>query len=467
MKESLYKRMFKLIVQHWPYLLLSTVAALIYVALNSASIWLTASLINNILMDFDKLISDQARLAGQEILSLNEKLKFWTNGFILRDTPQETLKVLCLSIVAIFLTKNIFLYLKNILMALVQFQLITDLRNRLYEHFNSLSLSYFNQKKSGELTSIIINDVANLQRSISTTFNKLLIEPINILVFTILLFGLTGVLGKLISVDAYLLVWYRLGIALFGLLFYFGITKFSLKISKKQLVKLLLVGVVIAAHWVTFFTAIKLSNVSVALVCFSTSTLFTSLLEPLYFKRKIKAYELMFGIIIILGLYFIFSFEFKYVIGMTLSVVSAALASWFTVLNGVLVKENKAKIISFYELLGAFIVVSVYLLISFKAEINQFAIPITDVKWLIILGIVCTAFAFIVSVEVMKKISPYTVTMSVNLEPIYSILLALLIWPESEIMSYGFYMGTIIVIATIFLNAFLKNKLSKEKRVLL
>ncbi len=180
--------MFKLIVQHWPYLLLSTVAALIYVALNSASIWLTASLINNILMDFDKLISDQARLAGQEILSLNEKLKFWTNGFILRDTPQETLKVLCLSIVAIFLTKNIFLYLKNILMALVQFQLITDLRNRLYEHFNSLSLSYFNQKKSGELTSIIINDVANLQRSISTTFNKLLIEPINILVFTILLF---------------------------------------------------------------------------------------------------------------------------------------------------------------------------------------------------------------------------------------------------------------------------------------
>jgi drug/metabolite transporter (DMT)-like permease len=281
---------------------------------------------------------------------------------------------------------------------------------------------------------------------------------------TIVIFGLTGILGKLITTDSYLLVWYRLGIALVGVLIYFAFTKFSLKITKRELIRTSLVGIIIAVHWVTFFEAIKQSNVSVALVCFSSSTLFTALLEPIYFKRKIKAYELIFGILIITGLYFIFSFEFKYLVGMILSVVSAALASWFTVLNGILIKETKAKLISFYELLGAFIVVSLYLLVTKNGDITQFSVPVEDIKWLIILGTLCTAFAFIMGVEVMKKISPYTVTISVNLEPIYSIILALLIWPESETMSFGFYMGTIIVIATIFLNALFKNKFSKEKK---
>jgi len=283
---------------------------------------------------------------------------------------------------------------------------------------------------------------------------------------TVLIFGLTGVLGKLISIDSYLLVWYRTMIAVIALLGYFVFTKFSLKISKKELLKTLGVGVIIAIHWVTFFEAIKQSNVSVALVCFSSSTLFTSIIEPLYFKRKIKVYELIFGVVIILGLYFIFSFEFKYLIGMTLSIVSAALASWFTVLNGILIKETKAKTISFYELLGAFVVVGIYLFFSIEGDFSQLVISMSDFKWLLILGTVCTAFAFIMSVEVMKKISPYTVTMSVNLEPIYSIVLAILIWPESETMSYGFYMGSTIVIATIFLNALFKNKGIKMKKEL-
>ena len=279
---------------------------------------------------------------------------------------------------------------------------------------------------------------------------------------TVLIFGLTGVLGKLIQTDSYLLVWYRVGIALIALLGYFFITKHPLKIEKKLLGKILLVGVIIAVHWVTFFEAIKQSNVSVALVCFSSSTLFTSLIEPLYFKRRIKAYELVFGLLIIIGLYFIFSFEFKYITGMILSVFSAALASWFTVLNGKLIKETNARNISFYELLGAFVIVSIYLVIT-NGGFNStgFSIPVSDIKWLLILGLLCTSFAFIVSVEVMKKISPYTVTISVNLEPIYSILLALLIWPESETMTFGFYMGTLIVIATIFLNAVFKKKSKK------
>ncbi len=139
-------------------------------------------------MDFNKLLADQAQLAQQGALSINEQLKFWSNGLILRETPQDTLKVLCLMILAVFLSKNIFLYLKNILMMFVQIHLITDLRNQLYQHFQSLSLSYFHQRKSGELTSIIINDVSNLRRALGTSFHQLLVEPINLLVFSILLF---------------------------------------------------------------------------------------------------------------------------------------------------------------------------------------------------------------------------------------------------------------------------------------
>jgi subfamily B ATP-binding cassette protein MsbA len=197
MQESLYKRMFKLVIQHWPYLLLSTLASLIYVVLNSASIWLTASLINNILMDFQQLVADHSQLTGENSLTLNEKLKFWTDGFILRGTPQETLKVLCLIIMVVFLTKNIFLYMKNYFMTVVQFHLITEMRNRLYKHFNALSLSYFDQKKSGELTSIIINDVANLRRALGTSFHQLLVEPINLLAFIILLFIISWKLALL------------------------------------------------------------------------------------------------------------------------------------------------------------------------------------------------------------------------------------------------------------------------------
>ena len=189
--------MFKLVIQHWPYLLLSTLAALIYVVLNSASIWLTASLINNILMDFQQLLADHSQLTEKGALTLNEKLKYWTNGLILRETPHETLKILCISIMVVFLTKNVFLYMKNFLMTLVQFHLITELRNRLYKHFNALSFSYFDQKKSGELTSIVINDVANLRRALGSSFHQLLVEPINLLAFILLLFVISWKLALL------------------------------------------------------------------------------------------------------------------------------------------------------------------------------------------------------------------------------------------------------------------------------
>ena len=140
MENSIYKRLFKLVIKYWPFLVVSTLTAFIYVLLNSISIWLTASLINNILSDFNKLVAEQFQFASSSSLTLNEKLKYWTNGLILRDTAKETLQVLCVSILIIFLLKNIFFYLKNITLTIVQFRLITELRNKLYKHFHKLSL---------------------------------------------------------------------------------------------------------------------------------------------------------------------------------------------------------------------------------------------------------------------------------------------------------------------------------------
>ena len=152
------------------------------------SVWLTASLINNILSDFNKLVTEQAQFESSSFLTLNETLKYWTNGLILRDTAKETLKMLCVSILIIFLLKNVFLYIKNITLTVVQFRLITELRDKLYIQFHKLSLSFFDKQKSGELTSIVVNDVGNMRQALTTGFQRIFVEPINILAFTSLLF---------------------------------------------------------------------------------------------------------------------------------------------------------------------------------------------------------------------------------------------------------------------------------------
>ena len=197
MKNSIYKRLIKLIFNYWPYLVLSTATAFVYVALNGISVWLTASLINNILSDFDKLILEQSRLSSSSILTLNEKIKYFTNELILRDTAKETLQMLCYSILIIFVLKNVFLYLKNVSLIVVQYRLITELRNKLYIHYHSLSLSFFNKQKSGELTSIIVNDVANMRQALTIGFQRMFVEPINIIAFTSLLFIISWQLASI------------------------------------------------------------------------------------------------------------------------------------------------------------------------------------------------------------------------------------------------------------------------------
>ena len=183
-----FKRIIKFIKPEWAFMSISLANGLFYVIFNSISIWLTASLVNNVLIDFDQLVRDQEKLLENQDPNINERLKITVNDFILRETNLETLKVLCLTIILIFVLKNIFLYFKNLTMSYVQLRIVTHLRNRIYAHLQTLSLSFFHRRKSGDLSSVVLHDVNLLNQSIGTTFQKIIVEPINILAFTILLF---------------------------------------------------------------------------------------------------------------------------------------------------------------------------------------------------------------------------------------------------------------------------------------
>ena len=188
MTGSIYRRMGQLLFNFWPYLLISTISAFIFVLLNSASIWLMASFINNVLTDFDKIVQSQLEWASKSTLTTNEKLKYWTNLLILRETPTESLKILCYAILSVFFIKNIFLYIKNLLLRIVELKLVRDIRDHLYKHIQTLSLGYFHKRHTGSITSIVMNDVEQLQIALGVVFQRLFVEPINILTFVTLLF---------------------------------------------------------------------------------------------------------------------------------------------------------------------------------------------------------------------------------------------------------------------------------------
>ena len=188
MKESSLKRLFKFVLAHWPFLLLSTLAAFFFVIFNSASIWITATMINNILIDFNEMLVENQRLSNLSELSMNDRLKLFSNNLLLKDTAISTVSAVCVALIVVFSAKNISLYIKNITLSIVQYRLIRDLRNKLYSHFHYLSLSYFNKNKSGELTAVLVNDIDNMRNSLSIMFQKLFVEPINILILMSLLF---------------------------------------------------------------------------------------------------------------------------------------------------------------------------------------------------------------------------------------------------------------------------------------
>ncbi|MCX6171604.1 MAG: DMT family transporter [Flavobacterium sp.] len=274
----------------------------------------------------------------------------------------------------------------------------------------------------------------------------------------VFIWGFTAVLGALISLDALPLVWFRMLFAVGFIAVYIYFKKISLRISKKVLLQFLFSGLIIALHWFTFFHAIKISNISITLACLSTGALFTSLLEPILYGKQIVQYEVFFGLLVVFGLYIIFKVEGNYFLGIIIALTSAFLSALFAVINSKFVKEHDPTIISFYELTGGVIFFTFLLFFNHSFSPTFFQLSAQDLMYLLILSSVCTAYAFIASTSVMKFLSPYTVMLTINLEPIYGIVLAVLIFKDKERMSFEFYIGAFIILLTVLLNAIIKSR---------
>jgi len=279
----------------------------------------------------------------------------------------------------------------------------------------------------------------------------------------VFLWGFTAILGKLIHANAEVLVFYRMLFAsVFLYLFIRIIKKDSIKVSKKLLLKLVGIGSLMAFHWLFFFSSIKVSNVSIALSCLGTSTLFAALLEPLIFKRKIDLSEIVMGIVIVICISLIFKVEFQYKLGIIYGLICALLGTIFSVFNGKLYGKTSSGNIIFYEIFGGWLVISLYYV--FSGHISQIGeISYRDLALLTLLASVFTAYPMFESVNLMKYISPFTLILTVNLEPIYGIILAFFIFGESEKMSAVFYGASLVMILAIVINGVIKaRKKSKE-----
>lgn len=273
----------------------------------------------------------------------------------------------------------------------------------------------------------------------------------------VFIWGFTAILGALISLDALPLVWFRMLFAVGFIAIYIGFKKLPLRVSKKALLQFLFSGLIIALHWYTFFHAIKISNISITLACLSTGAFFASLLEPILYGKKIVWYEVFFGLLVVFGLYIIFNVEGNYLWGMLTALTSAFLSALFAVINSKLVKSHDATVISFYELSGGVVFFTFLLLFTHSFSSDFFMLSTKDLMYLMILSSVCTAYAFIASTSIMKFLSPYTVMLTINLEPIYGIILAVLVFKEKERMSFEFYIGAVIILLTVLLNSVIKS----------
>ncbi len=276
--------------------------------------------------------------------------------------------------------------------------------------------------------------------------------------FIVFLWGFTAILGKLISTDAYKLVFFRmLFAAVFLYIFQRFILKQSLKVSKKIFLQLIGIGFLMALHWLLFFYSIKVSNVSIALSCLSLSTLFAALIEPLVFKRKIDRVEIIIGIIIVACISFIFQAEMIYKEGIIAGIGCALFGTIFSVFNGKIYGKTSSTNIIFYEIFGGWAIISLFFL--FSGQIFTFhEISWKDLSLILLLASIFTAYPMLESINLMKYISPFTLILTVNLEPVYGIILAFFIFGASEHMTPVFYFATVVMILSIFANGYLKAK---------
>ena len=268
----------------------------------------------------------------------------------------------------------------------------------------------------------------------------------------IFLAGFTGILGRLITLNEGLLVWWRLFITSCTLAIFFLFTGGLQKVPLYLHLRILATGAVVALHWVFFYGSVKYANVSVALVCFSAIGFFSAFLEPLILRKRTDWIEVLYGTLAIAGIWLIFHFDKQYKLGVSLGIISSLFAALFPVLNKKLIDHVSPQSLTFYELTGGLIVLTLGMPFYLRAFPEDRILPAAgDFLWLLVLSWFCTVLAFNLSLQALKKISPFTVNLSYNLEPVYGITLAFIVYDEHEYLNSGFYYGLLLILLTVIL----------------
>lgn len=276
------------------------------------------------------------------------------------------------------------------------------------------------------------------------------------------MWGFTGILGKLIELDALLIVWHRLWIAALALAVYMFWRKKMILPKGKTLIYAILVGLVVALHWITFYTSIQLSTASLGILCLSTTTLHVTWLEPLIMGKKFSWIEFGMGLLVIWGIYFVaHDFKGEELKALGIGLLSALCAGIFSVSNGKLAQQTETPGLSLTELSTGFIALSLFFLSQGKWNLQLFAMTTSDFYWLLFLGVLCTSFAFLATIDIVKRLGAFSVSLSINLEPIYTILLAIVLLKEHKLLQSSFYWGAAMILTVVLANGIWKHKQRK------
>jgi len=288
--------------------------------------------------------------------------------------------------------------------------------------------------------------------------------------FIVILWGMTSILGALISYDSVPLVWWRLVVVSATLFIYYIFSKRKLQLDKKLFLKIFFVGLIVGVHWLSFYAGIKTSNISITLIAFSSGTFFTAFIEPYLYKRKINKNEVFIGLAIFMTIGVIAINEMDTVKnpiwGLFFGSMAALTAALFSSFNGLLIKQSNAFTITFVELVSALFWVSLGMFLFFDIPENLFSPSLSDSIYILILAVLCTAIPFLISVEIMKQLTPFTINLSLNLEIVYSIIMAYFIFKEEEKMTTTFYVCAFIIVCLIVLNELVKKRKIKRQQTL-
>jgi drug/metabolite transporter (DMT)-like permease len=280
--------------------------------------------------------------------------------------------------------------------------------------------------------------------------------------FIVFLWGFSAILGKLVSIPSVEMILYRGLMAAGGMAIVIAITQGTFVVTRSDFIKLILIGFIVAFHWIAFFAAARVSNVSVSLVGFATNSLWAALLEPLFTRTRIKKFEVLLGLVVLFGLYIIFSFDFEYKLGLFLGVVAGLTSAIFAIFNAKMVRTVPAYTITFYEMVGIVIGIIAFLPIYKNTFASNHLLSLVPkpMDWLYIalLAGVCSVYAYSTAVELMKKLSVFLIQLSLNLEPVYGIIMALMIFGDEEKMGMNFYLGTIVILSAVLLYPVFKKQ---------